>query len=194
MKRILTLCAVLALLALTACDGTTAAWAFDGDPRVVDGIEYYFNKAGNYAFVSAFAWDGEGKATLNVPGEVEGAAVFGVGGYYGTGVPVAAAPTRADMTPAFLPPGEVEGGHRVEQVIFTLCIGPGVERVLLSSDCLIREEDGETVCYEPRYYLVCDPGSEIFTSANGRLYRRTDGKEVNIMGLYWDEPTEEENE
>lgn len=157
MKRILTLCAVLALLALTACDGTTAAWAFDGDPRVVDGIEYYFNKAGNYAFVSAFAWDGEGKATLNVP-------------------------------------GEVEGGDRVEQVIFTLCIGPGVERVLLSSDCLIREEDGETVCYEPRYYLVCDPGSETFTSANGRLYRRTDGEEVNIMGLYWDEPTEEENE
>lgn len=197
MKRAILALAALALLCLTACGDSTAAWAFESSGRrQVGDVEYYFNKAGNYAFVSGFAWDGETELTLTVPDEIEGAAVFGVGGYMGTGVPVNAGPSN-DAYERVIPAdaqaldGAYPGGWRVKPVTVTLRIGPKVNRVLLSSDWLVREEDdGSAVCFEPRYYVDCDPENETFTSENGRLYRREDGEEVAVMALYWDDEQE----
>ena len=193
MKRAIFLLLALALLCLTACDGTTAAWAFEsGGRRQVGDLELWFNKGGNYAFVSGIIWNGEEELTLTVPDEVEGAEIFGVGGYMGSGVPVNAGLLNDGMEPYY---GDTEAlaadypaGVRVKPVKVTLHLGAKVTRVLLSSERLVREEDdGAATCFEARWYLDCDPANETFTSRNGRLYRREDGEEVNIMALYWDE-------
>ena len=196
MKRAILVLAALALLCLTACDGSTAAWAFEsGGRRTVGETEYCFNKSGNYAFVSGFAWDGGAELTLTVPDEVEGAEVFGVGGYMGAGAPVNAGLLSETCEIYY---GDTEelaaeypGGVRLQPVKVILRIGSKVTRVLLSSDRLVREEeDGAAVCYEPRWYIDCDPENETFTSRNGRLYRREDGEEVNVMALYWNDEEE----
>ena len=131
-----------------------------------------------------------------MPDEVEGAEVFGVGGYMGAGVPVTAGPVndryeRLAIVDAEELDTDYPGGWREKLVTVTLHVGPKVTRVLLSSDWMVREEDdGSAVCFEPRYYIECDPATETFVSENGHLYRREDGEEVIIMGLYWDDEQE----
>lgn len=192
MKRAIFVLLALALLGLTACDDTTAAWAFDSSGRRrVGDYEMYFNKSGNFVFVSGFAWNGETEMTLTPPDEVEGAEVFGVGNYVGSGATVNAGPINeayerlyttdeADLDEYY------PGGWRLERVKITLRLGPKVTRVILSSEWLAREgEDGSAVVYEPRYVIECDPGNTTLTARNGHLYRRSNGEEVNIMALYW---------
>ena len=203
--RIFFAISALCVLFIAGCTGSgKAAWDFEGSTgyRSVDGNGYYFNKAGTYAFLNDFAWDLSDEFVLELPEKADGAVVFGVGGFFGTGVPVQAVPntdsTAADNNYWFEKAREefgedLEVRHPVIRVILGKNI-TGTVRLLGGFFLLSDEtEDGRRIGLIPRYYFECSEENSKYYSKDGHLYYKTGQNQNEDVkpGPYWDDPDTE---
>ena len=192
------------ILLLAGCFGSgTATWDFEGSKgyRVVDGNGYYFNKAGTKAFLNDFAWDLSDGFVLDLPEEADGADIFGIGGFFGTGVPVRAEP-RVDSglvdTETWYEKALEEYGDslEVQSPTIRVVVGKKITGVvrLYSTFVLLKEEseDGHRIALSPSYYFECSEDNLKYYAKDGHLYYKTgEHKDEDVKpGPYWDEEGE----
>lgn len=170
------LCGVLLLL-LAACT------PYQGDTATENGVTCYLsNFFGSGAFAAYYEWDGDPSHTeIVIPDVCGGQDVVSIGGFMGTGVPIAFAPVSEDLQ------APVDKDAEPVEVVFTVSFGPAVKdikRIGLTGP-LYMPQDGKNVAVSPRYYMVARPGNETFYTENGRVYLLEDHSLVTDIP-YWD--------
>ena len=184
MKKALSVLALLCALFLLLVSCTP----YQGDKATENGVTCYLsNFFGPGAFAAYYEWDGDPSHTeIEIPDVCGGQDVVSIGGFMGTGVPIAFAPVSEDLQ------APVDKDADPVEVTFTVSFGPAVKdikRIGLTGPLYIAQ-NGKNVAVSPRYYMVARPGNETFYTENGHVYLLADHSLVTDIP-YWDGAGEE---